>query len=79
MSQKLLPEVLPTQESPLTYNYRTKLTPHFYIPNKKTGKDLPCPPNWELHPKVDLLGENLILVLKEPTLILKNVISEQNN
>ena len=29
----------------LTYNYRTKLTPHFYIPNKKTGKDLPCPPN----------------------------------
>ena len=27
--QKLLPEVLPTQESPLTYNYRTKLTPHF--------------------------------------------------
>ena len=43
--QKLLPEVLPTQESPLTYNYRTKLTPHFYIPNKKTGKDLPCPPN----------------------------------
>ena len=45
VSQKLLPEVLPTQESPLTYNYRTKLTPHFYIPNKKTGKDLPCPPN----------------------------------
>ena len=45
VSQKLLPEVLPTQESPLTYNYRTKLTPHFYIPNKKTGKDLTCPPN----------------------------------
>lgn len=31
---KVLPEVLETQGSPLTYNYRTKLTPHFNVPNK---------------------------------------------
>lgn len=29
-----LPEIDPTQSSPLTYNYRTKLTPHFNVPNR---------------------------------------------
>lgn len=29
-----LPQVLNTQGSPLQYNYRTKLTPHFNVPNK---------------------------------------------
>lgn len=29
-----LPEVAPTQSSPLKYHYRTKLTPHFNVPNK---------------------------------------------
>ncbi|KAI5966235.1 TRM2 [Candida pseudojiufengensis] len=42
----LLPEVLKCQGSPLQYNYRTKLTPHFNIPNKKTGADLSERPNF---------------------------------
>lgn len=29
-----LPEVEPTQASPLKYSYRTKLTPHFNVPNR---------------------------------------------
>ncbi|EMG46622.1 TRM2 tRNA [Candida maltosa Xu316] len=43
--ENLIPEILPTQRSPLEYNYRTKLTPHFCLPGKKTGKDLDRPPN----------------------------------
>lgn len=40
-----LPTVLETEPSPLQYNYRTKLTPHFNIPYKKTGADFISPPN----------------------------------
>ncbi|RCK56298.1 tRNA (uracil(54)-C(5))-methyltransferase [Candida viswanathii] len=40
-----LPDVSETQRSPMEFNYRTKLTPHFVLPNKKTGKDLARPPN----------------------------------
>ncbi|KAI5955768.1 TRM2 [Candida jiufengensis] len=42
----LLPEVSKCQGSPLQYNYRTKLTPHFNIPTKKTGADLEERPNF---------------------------------
>ncbi|CCG22729.1 Trm2 tRNA methyltransferase [Candida orthopsilosis Co 90-125] len=43
---KKLPQVLETQGSPLQYNYRTKLTPHFDIATKKTGADLEHRPNF---------------------------------
>ena len=43
---KKLPPVLETQRSPLQYNYRTKLTPHFDISTKKTGADLEHRPNF---------------------------------
>ena len=43
---KKLPDVLETQHSPLQYNYRTKLTPHFDIATKKTGADLEHRPNF---------------------------------
>lgn len=33
-----LPEVDKTQSSPLQYSYRTKLTPHFNVPNKKPAE-----------------------------------------
>ncbi|CAN3362036.1 tRNA (uracil(54)-C(5))-methyltransferase [Diutina catenulata] len=41
-----IPEVSPTQPSPLQYNYRTKLTPHFNVPysyhkHKKTLSEQP--------------------------------------
>ncbi|KAI5962819.1 TRM2 [Candida theae] len=41
-----LPQALETQGSPLQYNYRTKLTPHFDIASKKTGADLEHRPNF---------------------------------
>ncbi|KAI3405353.2 TRM2 [Candida oxycetoniae] len=44
--QNKLPEILETQPSPLLYNYRTKLTPHFNIPTKKSGADLTFRPNF---------------------------------
>lgn len=34
LTQGELPEIDPTQSSPLQYNYRTKLTPHFNVPNR---------------------------------------------
>lgn len=39
LDKQLIPEVLPTVASPLEYNYRTKLTPHFDVPRGglKTG------------------------------------------
>lgn len=43
--QGKLPNISETQRSPMIYNYRTKLTPHFVLAKKKTGKDLPGPPD----------------------------------
>lgn len=40
---KRLPNVEDTQPSPLQYNYRTKLTPHFNMPYKKP-ENMPLPP-----------------------------------
>ncbi|CAI5757655.1 unnamed protein product [Candida verbasci] len=40
-----IPEISKTQESPLQYNYRTKLTPHFTLTRHQTGKDLSEKPN----------------------------------
>ncbi|KAH7906899.1 S-adenosyl-L-methionine-dependent methyltransferase [Hygrophoropsis aurantiaca] len=34
----LIPQALPTIASPLQYNYRTKITPHFEAPSKKAKK-----------------------------------------
>ncbi|KAK6886036.1 tRNA (uracil(54)-C(5))-methyltransferase [Candida tropicalis] len=45
LTEGKLPNISETQRSPMIYNYRTKLTPHFVLANRKTGKDLPCPPN----------------------------------
>lgn len=43
MAANLLPKVDSTEPSPLQYNYRTKLTPHFNLPYKKP-ENMPLPP-----------------------------------
>ena len=40
-----LPSIDDTEPSPIQYNYRTKLTPHFNIPMRKTGAMLETRPN----------------------------------
>ncbi|ODV77603.1 S-adenosyl-L-methionine-dependent methyltransferase [Suhomyces tanzawaensis NRRL Y-17324] len=41
----ILPAIGNTQESPLQYTYRTKLTPHFNLPYRKGGHQLEYKPN----------------------------------
>ncbi|CAK9438773.1 uncharacterized protein LODBEIA_P29970 [Lodderomyces beijingensis] len=46
MAEGAIPQISETQASPIAYHYRTKLTPHFNIPTKKTGADLAHRPNF---------------------------------
>lgn len=58
----VVPQTQPTISSPLQYNYRTKLTPHFDLPRKgaRNAPDTTAPVDPDHRPEWLNIGFNLI-------------------